>query len=283
VVGAEALLRWRDPELGEVSPGQFIPVAEETGFIVAIGDWVLSRRCARPRAGNSDGRGAGGGQRVGAAVPAGPLRRPRGQRAGRQRRAGALLELELTESILVHDADEALAPAAGSWRAGRAPVDRRLRHRLFQPGLPEALSRSASSRSTAASCKGLPGDESDAGIVRAILQMARALAMKVIAEGVETERSAQFLLEAGLRRVPGLPVRPGAGRAELRAACAHGPRRRRGAARRASVWSEASAVLRWGVASPGRTPRASARLPGYAWGHNRGTMIYKFKSRPPPT
>jgi predicted signal transduction protein with EAL and GGDEF domain len=84
VVGAEALIRWRDPELGEVSPAQFIPVAEETGFIVAIGDWVLSQACARPRCGTNAACPADGRQRVGAAVPAGRLRRPRGQRAGRQ-------------------------------------------------------------------------------------------------------------------------------------------------------------------------------------------------------
>jgi EAL domain-containing protein (putative c-di-GMP-specific phosphodiesterase class I) len=70
---------------------------------------------------------------------------------------------------------------------------------------------------------GLPGDDSDAGIVRAILQMARALDLKVIAEGVETEAQRQFLHEGRLRRVPGLPVCAGAGHAELRAACPHGP------------------------------------------------------------
>ena len=56
VLGAEALLRWRDPELGEISPGEFIPVAEESGFIVAIGDWVLRQAVKQAVAWEEQGR-----------------------------------------------------------------------------------------------------------------------------------------------------------------------------------------------------------------------------------
>jgi hypothetical protein len=56
VVGAEALIRWRDPALGEVPPGRFIPVAEDTGFIVAIGDWVLEQAVRQAAAWVAEGR-----------------------------------------------------------------------------------------------------------------------------------------------------------------------------------------------------------------------------------
>ena len=89
IVGAEALLRWRDPELGEMSPARFIPVAEDSGFIVAIGDWVLTQAVRQAALWHQRGHArADGRQRVGAAVQAVELRRPRGQRAGGQRPAG---------------------------------------------------------------------------------------------------------------------------------------------------------------------------------------------------
>jgi diguanylate cyclase (GGDEF)-like protein len=197
IVGAEALLRWRDPELGEMSPLRFIPVAEDSGFIVAIGEWVLAhavrqaalwrqRGHAVPVAVNVSAlqfRQSGFVDRVAGALAASGL-------------PAQLLELELTESILVHDADEAL---------------QRL-HALAALGVRLSIDDFGTGYSSLAYLKrfpigklkidhsfvaGLPDDDSDAGIVSAILQMARALGMKVIAEGVETEAQRQFLRDAG--------------------------------------------------------------------------------------
>ena len=208
VVGAEALIRWRDPELGEVSPGQFIPVAEETGFIIAIGDWVLEqavRQAARWR---------DSGLVMPVSVNVSALQF---QQADFNTRVasvlrehgldGALLELELTESILVHDADEALARLSQLSQLGvrlaiddfgtgysslaylkRFPIDRLKIDRSF--------------------VMGVPTDESDRAIVRAIVQLAQALDMKVIAEGVETEPQRAFLLELGCDEFQGFLYAP---------------------------------------------------------------------------
>ena len=208
VVGAEALIRWRDPELGEVSPGQFIPVAEETGFIIPIGDWVLEqavRQAAR-------WRDAGFAMPVSVNVSALQFQQAdfidRVASVLREHQlAGALLELELTESILVHDANDALARLSLLSQLGvrlaiddfgtgysslaylkRFPIDRLKIDRSF--------------------VKGLPADESDGAIVRAIVQLAQALAMKVIAEGVETERQRAYLLELGCDEFQGFLYAP---------------------------------------------------------------------------
>ena len=208
VVGAEALIRWRDPELGEVSPGQFIPVAEESGFIIAIGDWVLEqavRQAARWR---------DAGMPMPVSVNVSALQFQQADFIDRvaavlreHQLAGALLELELTESILVHDADEALARLSQLSQLGvrlaiddfgtgysslsylkRFPIDRLKIDRSF--------------------VKGLPADESDGAIVRAIVQLAQALAMKVIAEGVETEPQRALLLEMGCDEFQGFLYAP---------------------------------------------------------------------------
>jgi EAL domain-containing protein (putative c-di-GMP-specific phosphodiesterase class I) len=118
-----------------------------------------------------------------------------------------LLELELTESILVRDADEALQRLQSLARIGvrlsiddfgtgysslaylkRFPIDKLKIDRSF--------------------IKGLPGDDSDGAIVVAILQMARALGMRVIAEGVETEGQRQFLLDSGCHEFQGFLYAP---------------------------------------------------------------------------
>ncbi len=197
VTGAEALLRWRDPEMGDVPPSRFIPVAEDSGFIVPIGDWVLSQAVRQAALWHSKG------QSMPIAVNVSALQFQQAHFVDRVASVLAvsglppqLLELELTESILVHDADEAL---------------HRL-HALAKLGVKMSIDDFGTGYSSLAYLKkfpigklkidrsfvsGLPSDDSDAGIVRAILQMARALDMRVIAEGVETEAQRQFLLEAG--------------------------------------------------------------------------------------
>ena len=197
IVGAEALLRWRDPELGEVAPARFIPVAEDSGFIVAIGDWVLSQAVRQAALWYQRGHA------VPIAVNVSALQFKQPQFVDRVASVLAvsgvpapLLELELTESILVHDADEALHRLHALARLGvRLSIDdfgtgySSLAYLKRFPIGKLKIDRSFVS--------GLPGDESDAGIVRAILQMARALNMKVIAEGVETEPQRQFLQAEG--------------------------------------------------------------------------------------
>jgi EAL domain-containing protein (putative c-di-GMP-specific phosphodiesterase class I) len=109
-------------------------VAEESGFIVAIGDWVLAQAARQARAGVRQGLVMPVSVNVSALQFQQPgLRRPRGRVLRENRPAGELLELELTESILMRDADDALQRLSGARRAGRAAGDRRLRHRLFEP------------------------------------------------------------------------------------------------------------------------------------------------------
>jgi diguanylate cyclase (GGDEF)-like protein len=208
VVGAEALIRWRDPELGEISPGQFVPVAEETGFIIAIGDWVLEQAVRQAARWRDDGFALPVSVNVSALQFQQADFIDRVHSVLREHQlAGALLELELTESILVHDANEALARLSRLSQLGvrlaiddfgtgysslaylkRFPIDRLKIDRSF--------------------VKGLPADDSDGAIVRAIVQLAQALSMKVIAEGVETEPQRAFLLELGCDEFQGFLYAP---------------------------------------------------------------------------
>jgi len=208
VVGAEALLRWRDPELGEVPPSRFIPVAEASGFIVALGDWVLSQAVRQATLWHQRGHS------VPIAVNVSALQFQQAQFVDRVANVLAvsglppyLLELELTESILVNDAADALlrldALAGlgvrmsiddfGTGYSSLAYLKRFPIHKL-------KIDRSF--------VQGLPAEQCDAGIVRAILQMAQALGMSVIAEGVETEPQRRFLLEAGCSEFQGFLFAP---------------------------------------------------------------------------
>lgn len=197
VLGAEALIRWRDPELGEVSPGEFIPIAEESGFIIAIGAWVLKQAVAQAAAWHAMGMS----MTVAVNVSALQFQRPDfvtgvAEVLHASGLPAHLLELELTESILIQDAKDAMQRlqalallgvklAIDDFGTGysslaylkRFPIGRLKIDRTF--------------------VSGLPTEESDAAIVQAIVQMGRALRLEIVAEGVETDAQRRFLQQAG--------------------------------------------------------------------------------------
>ncbi|MFG6458560.1 putative bifunctional diguanylate cyclase/phosphodiesterase [Roseateles sp. BYS96W] len=208
VIGAEALIRWRDPQRGEVSPADFIPLAEQSGFVVAIGEWVLREAVAQAV------RWLGRGLRMPVAVNVSALQFQQvhfvDSVAAVLRDAGlpaSMLELELTEGVLLGDADEGLKRMQALAALGvtlsiddfgtgysslgylkRLPIQRLKIDRSF--------------------VKGLPGDASDCGIANAIVQMGRALGLQVIAEGVETEAQRDFLAHAGCHEFQGFLYAP---------------------------------------------------------------------------
>jgi diguanylate cyclase (GGDEF)-like protein len=194
LAGAEVLLRWNSGELGNVGPDQFIPVAEDGGQILEIGAWVLRRACAQ----------AADWLRRGLALPGvavnlsilqfrhGDLVR---QVADALRESGLpphRLELEITESVLMRDTDKVLATAdrlkalgvrlaIDDFGTGYSSLAYLQRLSVNKLKIDQSFVRCAlDSKSTTA-------------IVRAIIEMARALELEVVAEGIETEDERAFL------------------------------------------------------------------------------------------
>jgi diguanylate cyclase (GGDEF)-like protein len=203
VIGAEALLRWRDPVLGDIPPGQFIPVAEETGFIAELGMWVMAQAINQASEWHDQGlmipvsvnvstlqfQQAGFVDHVAALLDASGL-------------APAMLELELTESVLLGDIAEIIDQLERLAGLGvRLAIDD------FGTGYSGLgyLKRLPIHRLKIDRCfvKDLPGDASDAAITRGVIAMARALDLQVIAEGVETEAQRAFLAEIGCHEYQG--------------------------------------------------------------------------------
>ncbi|MEW6764376.1 MAG: EAL domain-containing protein [Pseudomonadota bacterium] len=197
-IGAEALVRWQQPDLGLVPPGQFIPLAEETGLINDIGKWVLNEACGQMMAWESQG-----------------LRLPRMSinLSARQfesetivdevtqalRETGleaSRLELEVTESMVMREPEKA-ASALGQLKAMGARI---------------AIDDFGTGHSSLAYLKRLPldrlkidqsfvrdigNDANDEAISRAVISLARTLGLETIAEGVERDAQAEFLLREG--------------------------------------------------------------------------------------
>ena len=197
-VGAvEALLRWNSPQLGEVAPGEFIPLAEESGAILQIGEWVLQEAC-RTLAG---WHRAGVDSRLRVSVNVSALQLLRSDLpetvASALRQAdlpAAALELELTESMLMANAELASERLHAFRRLGvsiavddfgtgysslsylhRLPINTLKIDKAFVDGL------------------ATPDDHEDATITTTIIAMARALGLRVVAEGVETAGQLAFL------------------------------------------------------------------------------------------
>lgn len=198
VIGLEALVRWNHPERGLVSPGEFIPLAEETGLIVSIGDWVLRTACIQARRWYEEG--------VHDVVVSVNL----SSQQFRQNRFIAnvaatidetgvdpkLLGLELTESTIMSNAVETVETLL----------------QLKSMGIKLSVDDFGTGYSSLSYLKQFPLDvlkvdrsfikdvtvnEDDARIVTAIMNMAKGLGMHVIAEGVETPEQFHFLMEQG--------------------------------------------------------------------------------------
>ncbi|WP_343731271.1 EAL domain-containing protein [Duganella sp.] len=193
-VGMEALLRWDGQLLGRVAPSEFIPLAEQNGLILQIGQWVLQHACQQAQAWRSQ---------HGSALPVAVNLSARQFRDADLVRMvevalqtsglpPQLLELELTESMLMQDARRTRRTLAALKAIGvRLAVDD------FGTGY-SSLSYLKSFpldylKIDRSFVSGLPQDRSDAAIVRAIIAMAHTLGLKVIAEGVETLGQLDFL------------------------------------------------------------------------------------------
>ena len=194
VVGVEALIRWNSPELGFVSPAQFIPLAEETGLIVPIGEWVLSTACLQAKAWQSQGI-----QPLTMSVNLSP-RQFRQKNlvemiAGVLEKTGldaSLLDLEITEGMIMHRADQAVAVLERLHKLGvRLSVDdfgtgySSLSYLKRFPVQTLKIDRSF--------VNDLTTDGDDGSIVTAIIAMAKSLKLEVVAEGVETREQLAFL------------------------------------------------------------------------------------------
>ncbi|MBK5966446.1 diguanylate cyclase [Thiocystis minor] len=208
VVGVEALLRWHDRELGEISPGQFIPIAEESGFIVALGDWVL-REAIRQ---GEQWQALGVGLTMSVNVSAVQFQQTNFITSLAQLLAVSTLppgqlELELTESILIQNVEDTLIRLDALVALGvRLAIDdfgTGYSNLAYLKRFP--LHRLKIDRSFV---RDLPDDESDAAIATAVINLARALKLRVIAEGVENDTQREFLLAAGCDEFQGYLCAP---------------------------------------------------------------------------
>jgi len=192
LVGVEALLRWEHPQLGQVSPVEFIPIAEASGLIVDIGQWVLHAACLQIR------RWHDAGHRLHVAVNVSALQIRRGIQAqidAALRASGAdprSLQIEITEHSMVEDLASNVAQLEAVRALGiQVAVDD------FGTGLSSLayLKRLpiGKLKIDRAFVKDLPDSSDDAAIASAIISMAHSLSLTVVAEGIETTAQRDFL------------------------------------------------------------------------------------------
>jgi diguanylate cyclase (GGDEF)-like protein/PAS domain S-box-containing protein len=214
IVGVEALLRWNDPEFGIISPNQFIPLTEETGIIITLGEWVLLNACAQAKAWLDNGHPP-----LYVAVNLSPVQFRNQDIVYLIKKVldetglpAEYLELEITEGILMEQADQALITLANLKTLGvslavddfgtgysslsylkRFPLDKLKIDRSFVDGL--------------------GSDENDQAIVKAVIAMGHSLGIKTLAEGVETTQQLNILKQLGCQFYQGYlfgkPMMPG--------------------------------------------------------------------------
>ncbi|MFC7408241.1 EAL domain-containing protein [Hydrogenophaga atypica] len=207
IVGVEALLRWNHPDWGPVTPGEFVPVAESSGQIIQIGEWVLRTACQQLKA----WRDAGLPDMVLAVnLSAVQFRLPHLPEMvmallDEAQLPPECLELELTESVAMHDPQGAIATmnrlhdrgilmSVDDFGTGYSSLSYLKRFRVYKLKIDMSFVRD------------MCADPEDASIVSAIINLAQSLGLKTIAEGVETEAQMAMLREQGCNEIQGYHV-----------------------------------------------------------------------------
>ena len=207
VIGCESLVRWNDPVQGMIAPMRFIPLAEETGLIVSLGEWVLLESCRQARrwvdAGCAD-------LVMAVNLSARQLRQPDfveriADILAETGLPAAHLKLELTESMIMGHGDEAvallralkdlgLALSIDDFGTGYSSLAYLKRFPIDELKIDQSFVRD------------IPHDSDDMEIATAIISLARSLRLKVVAEGVETEAQRSFLQQQGCHALQGYLV-----------------------------------------------------------------------------
>lgn len=194
IVGAEALVRWKHPEKGLLPPTEFIPVAEETGFIIPLGEWILQTACKHLKSWQNDGFS---GLRVAVNLSPRQFHQPElSTRVAEILEKTGLepnsLELELTESLMIEDTESAIATltqlkklgisiSIDDFGTGYSSLSYLTQYPFDILKIDRSFIRNITDRSR------------NATIVKAIIEMAHSLSLEVIAEGVETELEKDFI------------------------------------------------------------------------------------------
>src|SRR3989338_6561066 len=204
ITAVEALLRWEHPNLGLIAPAEFIPLAEETGLIVPIGEWVLDTACVQNKAWQSAGYEP---IKVSVNLSARQFQQPglveTVQNALQKARLDPkYLELELTESLIMQNADTTVE----------------ILRQLSDMGVTLSIDDFGTGYSSLNYLKRFPihrlkidrsfvhdlvTDPDDAAIVKAIISMAHSLKLDVVAESVETQEQLEFLRQNGCDKMQG--------------------------------------------------------------------------------
>ncbi|MCA9505784.1 MAG: EAL domain-containing protein [Myxococcales bacterium] len=210
IVGFEALSRWNDPELGAVSPGEFVPIAEQTGLIQPLGRYLLRSVCEQAAAWERSGKAFEGRISVNVSsrqFKSGNVAQDVAEALAASRVNPLRLEIEVTESVMLHD---------------EASVIETL-HAIRDQGVTIALDDFGTGYSSLSYLRRLPVDvlkidmsfvrgitrsPEDAALARAIVAMADALGLGVVAEGVETTAQRDLLRSWGCREMQGFLTSP---------------------------------------------------------------------------
>ncbi len=204
IIGAEALLRWQHPGLGMVSPAEFIPIAESSGQILQIGEWVLRTAVQQMRSWMDGGMAP---MIIAVNLSAVQFRHPNlpemvSQILGSVKLPAQYLELELTEGVAMHDPLGAIAMmdnlhergirmSIDDFGTGYSSLSYLKRFKVYKLKIDQSFVRD------------ITDDTEDKAIVSAIISLAGSLGLQTIAEGVETEGQLAFLREQGCNEVQG--------------------------------------------------------------------------------